>query len=61
MRCPKIRQLVAKGWLRKAGPDKLIVTGVPARTFAEFDLETLEQFYRAAREILAMVEKRSRR
>jgi DNA-binding FadR family transcriptional regulator len=56
----KIRQLVAKGWLRKAGPDKLIVTSLPGRHFAEFDLETLEHFYAAAREILQFVEKRSR-
>jgi len=55
----KIRQLVAKGWLRKAGPDKLIVTSLPARHFAEFDLETLEHFYSAAHEILRLVEKRS--
>jgi len=56
----KIRQLVAKGWLRKAGPDKLIVTSLPGRHFAEFDLDTLEHFYTAAREILQLVEKRSR-
>ena len=55
-----LRQLVAKGWLRKAGPDKLIVTSLPGRHFAEFDLETLEHFYTAAREILRLVEKRSR-
>jgi hypothetical protein len=56
----KIRQLVAKGWLRKAGPDKLIVTSLPAQHFREFDLETLEHFYAAAREILQLVDKRSR-
>jgi len=55
----KIRQLVTKGWLRKAGPDKLIVTSLPARHFAEFDLETLAHFYSAAQEILRLVEKRS--
>jgi hypothetical protein len=57
----KIRKLVAKGWVRRAGPDKLIVTRAPARHFAEFDLETLEQFVVAAREILGLVERRSRR
>jgi hypothetical protein len=56
----KIRQLVAKGWLRKAGPDKLIITSLPARHFAEFDLETLEHFYAAAHSVLRLVEKRSR-
>ena len=56
----KIRQLVAKGWVRKAGPDKLIITSLPARHFAEFDLETLEHFHAAAQEVLRLVENRSR-
>ena len=56
----KIRQLVAKGWLRKAGPDKLIITSLPARHFAEFDLETLEHFHTAAHAVLRLVENRSR-
>ena len=56
----KIRQLVAKGWVRKAGPDKLIITSLPARHFAEFDLETLEYFHAAAQEVMRLVEKRSR-
>lgn len=50
---------MVKGWLRKAGADKLIITSLPARHFAEFDLETLEHFYSAAQEILRLVEKRS--
>ncbi len=57
----KIRKLVAKGWVRRNGPDQLIVTRAPARHFAEFDLDTLEQFVVAAREILGLVERRSRR
>ena len=56
----KIRQLVARGWVRKAGPDKLVITSLPARHFAEFDLETLDGFCTAAQEVLRLVEKRSR-
>ena len=56
----KIRQPVAEGWLREAGPDKLIVTSLPGRHLAGFDLDTLEHFYAAARKILRLVEKRSR-
>jgi len=55
----KIRQLVAKGWLRKAGPDKLIVTSLPD-SFRGVRPQTLEHFYAAAQEILQLVEKRSR-
>ena len=57
----KIRELIARGWLRRGGPDELFVTQAPGRHFAEFDLETLEHFYDAAREVLQMVEKRARR
>jgi hypothetical protein len=35
---------VAKDRLRTAGPDKLIITGLPGSHFAEFDLDTLEHF-----------------
>jgi hypothetical protein len=57
----KIRELIARGWLRRKGRDELFVTQAPARHFAEFDLETLEYFYDAAREVLQLVEKRTRR
>jgi hypothetical protein len=57
----KIRQLIARGWVRKEGPDELYVTREPAKHFAEFNLETLEHFYDAAQKVLGMVEKRSRR
>lgn len=57
----KIRELIARGWLRRGGPDELFVTQAPGRHFAEFDLETLEHFYDAAREVLQLVEKRARR
>ncbi|MFO1393700.1 MAG: hypothetical protein U1F09_08095 [Steroidobacteraceae bacterium] len=57
----KIRKLVAKGWVRTAARDQLVVTRSPARHFADFDLETLEHFVEAAREILRFVEHRSRR
>jgi DNA-binding IclR family transcriptional regulator len=57
----KIRELIARGWVRRAGANQLFVTRAPARHFAEFDLETLEHFYDAARDLLQLVEKRTRR
>jgi hypothetical protein len=56
----KIRELIARGWLRREGPDELFVTGEPSRHFAEFNLETLGHFYDAAHKILPLVERRSR-
>ena len=56
----KIRELIARGWLRREGPDELFVTREPSRHFAEFDLETLDHFYDAARRIMPLVERRSR-
>jgi hypothetical protein len=56
----KIRQLIARGWLRREGPDELFVTSEPSRHFAEFDLDTLEYFYDAAQKIVELVERESR-
>ena len=56
----KIRELIARGWVRREGPDELFVTREPSRYFAEFDLETLDHFYDAARTIMPLVERRSR-
>ena len=56
----KIRQLIARGWLRRDGPDELFVTSEPSRHFAEFDLDTLESFYDAAQKIVELVERESR-
>ena len=40
----KIRKLVAKGWVRQVGPDKLVITRLPGQHFVEFDRETMERF-----------------
>jgi hypothetical protein len=56
----KIRALIKKGWLKQLGPDKLVVTSLPARHFAEFNLETLEQFHSAAQDVLRLVQRRGR-
>jgi predicted transcriptional regulator len=56
----KIRMLIAKGWVKKSGRDKLVVTRLPAQHFADFDLETMEWFYAAAKDVLRLVERRGR-
>lgn len=56
----KISALTKKGWLKQLGPNKLVVTELPRRHFAEFDVDSLEQFQAAAKDILALVKKRSR-
>ena len=56
----KIRALVKKGWLKQLGPDKLVVTEVPRKHFTDFDLDTLEQFHAAAKEILELDKNRGR-
>lgn len=51
----KIAWLVEKGWIQKAGRDKLLVTSKARQDFAEFDLEALERFYDAASRIMPLL------
>jgi hypothetical protein len=51
----KIAWLVEKGWIQKAGRDKLLVTSQARHDFADFDLEALERFYDAASRILPLL------
>ena len=51
----KIAWLVDKGWIQKAGRDKLVVTPKARQDFAEFDLEALERFYDTASRILSLL------
>lgn len=57
----RARTSTMRGRLRRKGRDELFVTQAPAGHFAEFDLETLRHFHDAAREVLRLVEKRTRR
>ena len=56
----KIRALIKRGWLKQVGPDKLVVTELPRKHFAEFDLDTLERFHTTAEEVLALAKNRGR-
>ena len=51
----KIRWLIRKGWVQQVGRDKLVLTPVVGREFADFDRETLERFHPTATEILRLL------
>lgn len=51
----KIAWLMEKGWIQKAGRDKLLVTSQARHDFADFDLEALERFYDTASRILPLL------
>lgn len=55
----KIAWLVEKGWIQKAGRDKLLVTSQVRKDFADFDLEALERFCDAASRILPLLAPRA--
>ena len=56
----KIRVLIKKGWLKKLGPDKLVVTELPRKHFVEFEVESLERFNETAKLIRELAKQRGR-
>lgn len=54
----KIRKLVDKGWVRRVGPDKLVITRLPGQHFVAFDRETMAHFASTTNRICRVVEKK---